>query len=89
MVFEGDDYVGRAVNLAAKLCDLAEPDQCLAIAELADACPVGVRATPAGCRSVPGFHDPVDLVALEVSADEAGGHRRGLGAALGRTVRRR
>jgi adenylate cyclase len=30
MVFEGDDYVGRAVNLAAKLCELAQADQCLA-----------------------------------------------------------
>lgn len=84
MVFEGDDYVGRAVNLAAKLCDLAGPDECLATADLAGACPVGLQAVDAGARDVPGFHKPIPLVAVEVSRDEAGGHRRGLGAALGR-----
>src|SRR5437870_10148605 len=41
MVFEGDDYVGRAVNLAAKLCELAPPGECLAAADLADHIPVG------------------------------------------------
>ncbi|HSL57998.1 MAG TPA: adenylate/guanylate cyclase domain-containing protein [Acidimicrobiales bacterium] len=30
ILFEGDDYIGRAVNLAARLCDLAEPHQVLA-----------------------------------------------------------
>jgi class 3 adenylate cyclase len=87
MVFEGDDYVGGAVNLAAKLCDLAEAGQCLAQAELADACPVGLAATPVGAMDVPGFHRPMELVAVDASTDEAGNHRRGLGAALGRSMR--
>lgn len=86
MVFEGDDYVGRSVNLAAKLCDLAEPDQCLATLALGEACPVGLEATGIGARAVPGFHDPIDLVSVEVSADEAGEARRGLGAAVGRIM---
>ncbi len=30
ILLEGDDYVGRAVNLASRLCDLAEPGQLLA-----------------------------------------------------------
>jgi adenylate cyclase len=30
LIFEGDDYVGRAVNLAARLCSIAEPGQLLA-----------------------------------------------------------
>jgi adenylate cyclase len=30
ILFEGDDYIGRAVNLAARLCDLAGPNQALA-----------------------------------------------------------
>jgi adenylate cyclase len=84
MVFEGDDYVGRAVNLAAKLCELAQGDQCLATADLAEACPVGLVATPIGARSVPGFHRPMELVAVDISPDEAGHHRRGLAAAVGR-----
>jgi class 3 adenylate cyclase len=87
MVFEGDDYVGRAINMAAKLCELAAPHQCLATAELAALCPVGVEATAMGSRVVPGFHEPMAIVAIDASADEVGGHRRELGAALGRTVR--
>jgi len=87
MVFEGDDYVGGAVNLAAKLCDLAAAGQCLVPAELAAACPVGLAASPVGAMDVPGFHRPLELVAVDTSPDEAGGHRRGLGAALGRSMR--
>jgi adenylate cyclase len=30
MIFEGDDYVGSAVNVAARLCAIAEPGQLLA-----------------------------------------------------------
>jgi len=89
MVFEGDDYVGRAVNLAAKLCDLADPGECLATAELLVHCPFGLAATPVGARAVPGFHQPIELVSVDTSQDDAGRHRRGLGTALGKTVRRR
>lgn len=65
MVFEGDDYVGRAINLASKLCDLAEPGECVAPVSLAAACPVGLSARPAGSRTVPGFAEPVELVAID------------------------
>lgn len=30
LLFEGDDYIGRPVNLAARLCDAAEPGEILA-----------------------------------------------------------
>ncbi len=30
LLFEGDDYVGRPANLAARLCDVAEPGEILA-----------------------------------------------------------
>lgn len=89
MVFEGDDYVGRAVNLAAKLSELAAPGQCLAPADLGETCPVGLEATAIGAREVPGFHRPIELVAVDVSDDEAGAHRRGLGVALGKSASRR
>ncbi len=36
LLFEGDDYIGEPVNLAAKLCAAAHPDQILAVAEPAD-----------------------------------------------------
>lgn len=87
MVFEGDDYVGSSVNLAAKLCDLAQAGQCLAPAALAAACSVGLAATPVGTVGVPGFHRPIELVNVDASPDEAGSHRRGLGVALGRSMR--
>jgi class 3 adenylate cyclase len=87
MVFEGDDYVGRAINLAAKLCELADDGQVLAPAEVADACPVGLAARPVGPRDVPGFHRRIDLVAIDASHDQAGEHRRGLGAELGKRMR--
>ena len=87
MVFEGDDYVGRAINLAAKLCELACSHQCLATAELAAVCPVGVEATAVGSLAVPGFHEPIPVVSIDASTDDVGNHRRGLGAALGRTAR--
>lgn len=36
ILFEGDDYIGRPVNLAARLCDLAAPKQVLAPLSLVD-----------------------------------------------------
>jgi class 3 adenylate cyclase/YHS domain-containing protein len=34
ILFEGDDYIGHAVNLAARLCDAAPPGAVLAVPEL-------------------------------------------------------
>lgn len=36
LLFEGDDYIGEPVNLAAKLCAAAQPDEILGSCELAD-----------------------------------------------------
>ena len=36
LLFEGDDYIGEPVNLAAKLCSVADPGQILANCEVAD-----------------------------------------------------
>ena len=91
MVFEGDDYVGRTVNLAAKLCELAEPGQCLTTAELAELCPVGLATAAVGPREVPGFHRPMELVEIDAGGDRARDHRRdhrrGLSAELGTRMR--
>ncbi len=43
LLFEGDDYIGEPVNLAAKLCAAAEPGEMLAVCDLADL-PEWVRA---------------------------------------------
>ena len=36
LLFEGDDYIGKPVNLAAKLCAVAAPGEILANCEVAD-----------------------------------------------------
>jgi len=65
IVFEGDDYVGRPVNLAAKLCALADPSKALVHQALAERLPASLTVLATTRRSVPGFAEPIDL--LEVA----------------------
>lgn len=65
ILFEGDDYIGSAVNLAARLCDLAEPHQVLSPASMADLAPPWARVTPAGPVVLPGFATAVPLVRMQ------------------------
>lgn len=69
ILFEGDDYIGGPVNLAARLCDLASPREILASAELADAVPPGAEVRSAGPRSIPGFVLRVDVIGIDRAAD--------------------
>ncbi|HEV8295676.1 MAG TPA: adenylate/guanylate cyclase domain-containing protein [Acidimicrobiales bacterium] len=64
LLFEGDDYIGQAVNLASRLCDLAHPHEVLAPASLISSLMVNTRAVPIGARHVSGFGQPIDLVRL-------------------------
>jgi class 3 adenylate cyclase len=61
IVFEGDDYIGMAINLASRLCDAAAPGEILAndvVAEqLGDEFPV----TPLGERNIPGIVHPIPV----------------------------
>jgi class 3 adenylate cyclase len=78
ILLEGDDYVGRTVNLAARLCERAEPGEIL-VATDGWSRPAWVRAVPRGLVTVKGFVDPVAVAAIEVEPDAAkaasGGHR--------------
>ena len=56
ILFEGDDYIGRSVNLAARLCDEAEPHQLLCTASLFDAAGDGMSGIPLGPRPDAGLH---------------------------------
>jgi len=67
ILFEGDDYIGGPVNLAARLCDAAEPRELLATAELADAVPPWAAAVPVGPREISGFPTAVDVVRIEAA----------------------
>lgn len=69
ILFEGDDYIGGPVNLAARLCDAAQPNEVLASADLADVVPTECHVQPCGHRAVPGFASQVDVVCIEPAAD--------------------
>lgn len=64
ILFEGDDYVGGPVNLAARLSDAAAPGRLLTTAALADARPDWAEATEVGVERVPGFERPVQVFSL-------------------------
>ena len=61
IMFEGDDYIGTAVNAAARLCDVAGPGQVLAESSTADHVPKGLRATMLAPVLVPGMARPLDI----------------------------
>lgn len=65
IMFEGDDYIGSAVNLASRLCDRAEPHQVIAPAEIISSLLVNTAASPIGPQMVPGLSEPVDVVSLD------------------------
>lgn len=64
ILFEGDDYTGGAINLAARLCDLAQPLEVLATTDVGEHCPDGIAAIPAGDYGVAGLSAPVEVVRL-------------------------
>ena len=62
ILFEGDDYIGRPVNLAARLCDEAKPHQILVTASLFDAAGAGLAHRQLGPTHIRGFNRPVEVV---------------------------
>jgi class 3 adenylate cyclase len=64
LLFEGDDYIGLAVNLAARLCDAAGPYEVLMPADQVEDLPEGVTAVPHGEVALRGFPQPVKVVTL-------------------------
>ncbi|MEX0947485.1 MAG: adenylate/guanylate cyclase domain-containing protein [Acidimicrobiia bacterium] len=65
ILLEGDDYVGSSVNLAARLCSAAAPNETLATMRLAAAVPPGADVVPVGALEVPGFVQPVEVARIE------------------------
>ena len=64
LLFEGDDYIGSAVNLAARLCDFAKGVEVLIPTMQLERLPAGVRANPHGDVELRGFPGPIDVVEL-------------------------
>jgi class 3 adenylate cyclase len=64
LIFEGDDYIGSAVNMAARLCDLAGPFKVLMPTMQIEELPEGVVAIPRDPVEMRGFPGPLDVVEL-------------------------
>ena len=63
LLLEGDDYVGRSVNLASRLCDIAAHCEVLAASDRLEL-PEGTEAEPVGELTVKGFAEPVPVVSV-------------------------
>ena len=63
LLLEGDDYIGRAVNLASRLSDLAGPGELFACADGLEL-PEWVVASEREPVVVKGLHQPVRIVSL-------------------------
>jgi class 3 adenylate cyclase len=72
IMFEGDDYIGAAVNVAARLCSRAQPGQLLLAGGSAEAVPEDLPAVPLGAITVPGVSAPIDVLALDPVAVQDG-----------------
>ena len=64
LIFEGDDYIGSAVNMAARLCDYARGVQVLMPTMQLERLPEGVVAEPYGEVELRGFPGPIEVVSL-------------------------
>lgn len=64
MLFEGQDYIGSAPNLAARLCDAAGGIGTLIPADQACDLPSGIIARVLEPMTLPGFPIPISVVSL-------------------------
>jgi class 3 adenylate cyclase len=64
LLFEGDDYIGSAVNMAARLCDAAGAFECLMPTMQIERLPRGVTAHAHEPVELRGFPGPIDVVEL-------------------------
>jgi adenylate cyclase len=69
LVFDGDDYVGTVINVAARLCDLAEPGRIL-MAEHPDATvPPWAITREHGVVEVAGLSQPLSVREVDLRLD--------------------
>lgn len=69
ILFNGDDYIGRPVNLASRLCDAAEPGEVLAVPEVAAAAPDWVVVDRVREIDVKGIGDPAQVASITLADD--------------------
>lgn len=68
VMFEGDDYIGRAPNVASRLCDAAGPGEVLCTREVASLAPRWASAGETRAYPAPGFRRPLDACRLTVGS---------------------
>jgi class 3 adenylate cyclase len=71
IVFEGDDYIGMAINLASRLCDRAAPGEILANDVVADILDDSFSVVPLGDRDIPGIVAPIPVFRIRTAAELA------------------
>jgi class 3 adenylate cyclase len=71
LLFEGDDYIGTAVNMAARLCDAAEPYEVIIPTEQVENLPEGVITTPHVPLTLRGLNEAIPVVTLTGEASNA------------------
>jgi class 3 adenylate cyclase/YHS domain-containing protein len=64
ILHEGDDYIGHAVNVAARLCDLAPGGEVLITQELSRERPGWSAIREAREQEIKGFAEPLDVAVL-------------------------
>ena len=70
IMFEGDDYIGRAANVAARLCDAAGPGQILATREVVSLVPRWVEAGPSHAYQAQGFDRAIEASLLMIGVSD-------------------
>ena len=71
LLFEGDDYIGTAVNMAARLCDAAESHEVIIPTEQIEILPEGVTTIPHVALTLRGLNEAIPVVTLSGEATDA------------------
>lgn len=73
IMFEGDDYIGRPVNIASRLCDAAEPGQVLVTQRVSIGGPRWTERSSPTSVSLRGIHPPnlIESISLTPPGDDA------------------
>lgn len=70
IMFEGDDYIGRAANVASRLCDAAAPGEVLATREVASRVPRWASVGEPRQYHANGFDRPLEACLLRIGTDD-------------------
>lgn len=77
LLFEGDDYIGSAVNMASRLCDRATNYEVLMPSSHISQLPEGITSEPYDDVELPGFPGSVEVAQLKGSPTRADRHDTG------------